>query len=575
MNDCPESARIPARHFHAILLIALFVLEAAIFYVHIARSVAPFYPPTYDQLSYYLSTYDLIHAAHVRGMQAFIEELFQPLSATGSTFVLQGGLLSLLGGANRTTILSINLIYLIALQAVLFGVIRSVSSAAFAWTGMALLLCTTTIFNAAGGIYDYRIDFSALCLYGIWCCLVVWSRAFQNTGKVVLVALAGILLVYSRFFTIIYIAGVLGALLLINIVAIWRSLALDRKELAKQRARNIVLCGVIVAAACLPRLYLSRDAIYGYYMIGHVLGEEKFIRANELGIGSLAEHLLYYPKSILKAHIGPLTWILALALAWWSFARDRVTIREVLGRLPTFGQEFVALGLAVLIPLAILTVNISKSPVVGGIATVPVILMMVLFGATIWPRGVTIRLPSLGMFNVAILAMTVGLFAFGIRGLSTKNLASRADLDRIALMATTIARYAADNHLDHISMSVDRVVDYQNASVPKLYSIEQLHRNLEVSGLLGHGAYGIFATSRDDARRLLAESDVIVLTDPYIDRSHPYPINTKIKEYWGELAQWTNEHCSLIYSTEILGIPYRVYVRPRAQTPAKQGSIAN
>jgi hypothetical protein len=227
------------------------------------------------------------------------------------------------------------------------------------------------------------------------------------------------------------------------------------------------------------------------------------------------------------------------------------------------------LGLAVLIPLAILTVNISKSPVVGGIATVPVILMMVLFGAATWPRGVTIRLPSLGVLNVAVLAMIVGLTAFGLRGLSTKHLAPRADLDRIALMATTIARYAADNHLGHISMSVDRVVDYQNASVPKLYSIEVLNRNLEVSGLLGHGAYGIFATSRDDALRLLADSDVIVLTDSDIDRSHPYPMNTKIKEYWMELEQWTKDHRSLIYSTEVLGIPYRIYARAASQRPGQ------
>jgi hypothetical protein len=111
-------------------------------------------------------------------------------------------------------------------------------------------------------------------------------------------------------------------------------------------------------------------------------------------------------------------------------------------------------------------------------------------------------------------------------------------------------------------MSTDRVVDYDNAIIPELFSIERFHRKLEVDGLFGHGAYGIFATPRDEALRLFAQSDVIALTDAVTDRSYPFPINTKIRQYWDEIWQQTNRDHELIYSTEILGIPYRVFVRP-------------
>lgn len=554
---------------HAVLLIALFVVEAAVFYVHVAHSAAPFYPPIFDQLGYYLSTYDLIAAFHARGAAAFVVELFQPASATGSTFVLQGALLSFIGGENRTALLSINLVYLLALQLVMFFVIRSRSSVAFAWTGMALLLSMATLFNSAGGIYDYRIDFSAFCLYGIWACLIVWSHAFRDTGRTVAVAVVGILLIYSRFFTIIYIGGVLGALLATNILAIWLSRTTDRKAIATTRARNIVLAGIIIAAICLPRLYLSRDAIYGYYMIGHVLGEEKFIRAHELGLYSVAGHLRFYPTSIVR-HIGLLTLLIASALAGWSLWREGTTMGEMHTRLRRFSHEFIALALAVLIPVAILTINVSKSPVVGGVVTVPIVLMMVLFGAAIWPRGAAVGLGRSVRLNVATIAMAVALFAFVTKGLSSSDLAPRAELERITELAGSIARYAADHRLDRISLSTDRVDDYQNIGTPKLYSIERLHRNLDVAGLLGHGIYSIFATSREDALRLLAESDVIVLTDAVTDRAHPYPMNTKIKEYWDDLWQWTNQNRSLLYTTEIFGIPYRVFVRFPAKTgPAK------
>src|SRR5258705_4822565 len=293
------------RRIHMVLLIVLFAAEAMIFYVHVARDIAPFYPSNFDQLSYYIATYDLIGAFHARALSALVEELLQPNSATGTTFVLQGALLSLIGGENRTAILSVNLIYLLALQFVFFVVIRTRTGRTdLAWIGIALLLSLSTLFNSAGGIYDYRIDFSAFCLYGIWTCLLVWSGSFLRTNRALLVAAVGILLVYSRFFTIIYVGGVLGTLVAINAYGIWRNPSPYRTALAARRIRNILLSGAIIAAICGTRLFLSRAAIYDYYVVGHVLGEEKFIRAHELGVYSIAGHLLYYPQSILNGHIG-------------------------------------------------------------------------------------------------------------------------------------------------------------------------------------------------------------------------------------------------------------------------------
>jgi hypothetical protein len=573
VNDFVPSLRPGSRwSIHPALLIALFVVEAAVFYMHVARDVAPYYPPRFDQLSYYLSTYDLLNAFHAKGFSAFIDELLQPGNPTGTTFVLQGALLSLIGGAGRTTFLSINLLYFLALQFVFFLVLRSrIGRADFAWTGLALLLSSGTVFYAAGGIYDYRIDFSAMCLYGIWTCLIVWSGAFRHTSRSVIVAVAGILLVYSRFFTIIYIGTVLGLLLAKSLYELLRS-SNSASDSAGRRCKNIILSGAIVAVVCLPRLYLSRDAIYGYYMIGHVLGEEKYIRAHELGLYSVANHLLYYPASILGRHVGTLTLLVAAALVGWTWTRDRVTLSEMFARLRQYGHDFTALSLAVLVPVATLTANVSKSPVVGGIVTVPVLLAMVLFGAAIWPYGASRMLgrPRRPISVTTVLAIAVALPAFIISGLSSKDIAPRGDLDRITLLARSIATYAADNNLSRLAISTDRIDDYQNVGTPRLSSIETLHRNLDVNGLLGHGSHGIFATSRDDAMQLLTASDVIVLTDPVTDRAHPFPINTKIKEYWGELWSWTNQNRKLLYCTEIFGIPYRVFVRtlPKAHADA-------
>src|SRR6266478_8519045 len=436
------------RRIHTVLLITLFAVEASIFYAHVARDIAPFYPSNFDQLYYYLATYDLIGAFHARGPIVLVEELLQLSSATGTTFVLQGALLSLIGGENRTAILSINLVYLLALQFVFFVVIRRRTGRAdLAWIGMALLLSLSTLFNGAGGIYDYRIDFSAFCLYGIWTCLLVWSRSFLRTSRALVVVAIGILLVYSRFFTVIYVGGVLGALLAINTYGIWRNPSPYLTAVAARRIRNILLSGTIIAVVCGARLFLSRAAIYDYYVVGHVLGEEKFIRAHELGLYTVAGHLLYYPKSIIEKHVGLLTFLIAGALAAWSLWSDRVTLSELLTRSRRFRQEFITLGLAILIPVAFLTINVSKSPVVGGIVAIPILLAMVLFGAAVWPRGGPLEPAPPWARMLPALAMAIALTAFVSKGLSSKQLPARADLERITLLAKKIASYAADNNL--------------------------------------------------------------------------------------------------------------------------------
>jgi hypothetical protein len=576
----------PRQHTYWIPLLALFAAEAIIFYQQVAHNIAPFYPPNFDQLSYYLATYDLINDFQMRGFRAFIDEFLQPSSATGTTFVLQGALLSFVGGANRTALLTVNLLYLLAMQFTFFQTIRArTGDIRFAWLGMALLLALATLFLRLGGVYDYRIDFSALCLYGIWTCLVVWSGAFRHSWRSLFVAVIGILLIYSRFFTIIYVAAVFGGLLVATLITLWFNRSPDGAVVAMQRLRNILISGTIIAIVCLPRLYLSREAIYNYYVVGHVLGEEKFIRAHELGIYTLLDHLWYYPKSILFTHIGSFALWMSVAILLISIVAarliDRVTPAALLRRAHRFHSEFIALGFATLIPLAILTINVAKSPVVGGIIVVPIALALVLFCAAVWPRTeVTMRWPTWSVWTkavpqksargwriptvsiIAMIAMAIGVQNFLSKSLSSKLPAPLADLEQITLLAKTIAGYAQENGLTEPTMSSDRIVDYQNIGTVKLFSIELLHRYLNIDPRFGHGAYGIFATSREDAMRLFADSDIIVLTDSVTDRLVPYPMNTKIKEYWNELSKWTVQNRILLFSTHIFGIPYRVFIRP-------------
>ena len=566
-----------ARKLSAALVAGLLVVETAVFYWTFMHNVAPFYPINSDQTSYYLDTYRII----ANGWPAVVDELFFGRHATGIGLTVQGAILGLLFGANRAVIGSLNLAYFLVLQLVLFSVIFArTRSLNLSWLGIAFLISFQTIFNAAGGIYDFRIDFCALCLYGIWICSILWSGVFRHTRESLIVAAAGILLISFRYFTSIYAAAVLGGLLIVLSWLAFRSSTADH-SLARVRIRNLLMAGVVIALVICPLLFVSRNEIYGYYGIGHVLGEEKYIRARQLGLFTVLDHILYYPQSIYRDHLRlpsvVLMTITVLVVASSYFARRSSSV--IFQRLRRYGLDFLVLALSTVFPVVALTSDISKSSIVGGIVIVPIVLLLTFLCAVFWGPSPTetadqeksrlsgARGGRLGYLRTMAVAVVVlaGLGCFVVRGLTPPDPRPITELHRITEINEAIAQYLIENPLPHASISFDRVTDYMNLGTVQLIGFERFHQLLDLTPHLGHSDYGIFETPRDTAMKLIMESDIIILTDPVHGRSG-YPMDTKIKEYWNDISTWTRANRVLLYSTVIFGTPHQVYV------PAENGA---
>ena len=602
---------------HILWLFVLFAVEAAVFYWVMVNQYAPYFPRNFDQTAYYLDTYELIDRVQANGWRALLEELLQAHHATGLVFTVYGTLFGVIIGPWRTAIISLNLVHFLALQLVLFSAVRArTRNVDFAWIALALLLLCGAVFmttgGGAGGIYDYRIDFAAFCMYGIWVCLIVWSRTFRDTERALIVGVAGIFLVLLRFFTVVYVAAILGTLLIGFIFAIKnRSQPLGR-GLAIQRARNVVLSGLLTAIFVCPILFLARNAIYNYYVVGHFLGEEKYIRAGEANLHTVSDHLLFYPKSVGVDHIGRLAArvmaVLAIGVVACALFVERASLRDLVKRLQCYRFEFLALGAAVIAPLVILTIDISKSPVVGGIAVVPIVLTVVLFCAAIWPRKLLqIRLVDVLAFSRPNWAMDVPIatrfwvdkvlrkavmirigsllcipplifaaFTFVHEGNINLWHMSRTDLAEISRLNKEAAHYALKNGINKPIASFDRVVDYFNRGTLELFGFEGFHRLVPFEAGFGHGTYGIFATQRETALHLVEQSDIVLLTDPLRGRDAPYPMNTKIREYWSDLSSWVGQNRLLLAQGNIGGIPHRVFVKPpiRIQDVSKDGTLS-
>jgi hypothetical protein len=148
------------------------------------------------------------------------------------------------------------------------------------------------------------------------------------------------------------------------------------------------------------------------------------------------------------------------------------------------------------------------------------------------------------------------MFAFAERGLATRIDIPHADLERINQINAAIGDYVIKNSLEKPKISFDRIADFLNWGTLRLSVYERQHRLVDFDPLFGHNAYGIFATPRQTAQSLFAASDIIVLTDSVKGREAPYPINTKIQEYWNDLRDWTTQNRILLFSTSILDVPH-------------------
>jgi hypothetical protein len=132
------------------------LLEALIFYPHVTTQIARYYPTNSDQAGYFNHSYRLADEIRRQGWGVMLLECLQP-PATGVSFVVEGALLAYVFGPLRTALLSLNLMYFIALQLVLFYAIRArTRDAGLGWVAVALLLSAATR-RAAGAVW--RIAF--------------------------------------------------------------------------------------------------------------------------------------------------------------------------------------------------------------------------------------------------------------------------------------------------------------------------------------------------------------------------------------------------------------------------------
>lgn len=430
-----ESAQVPHGAARAgrlnwlawIGIVLLFLAQWGLFRQFALREVVWAYPTYFDQCAYLEQSYQTYERILDHGLVHGLAEgmgltrAALPLNAAGATLHPQAALLYLVVGPSRLSAISLNFFYWALFQLVLVGTIRWLAGRwSVAFLGLGLLLTTISGFRDGGGLFDFRLDFMAMCLFGIFLCAVIRSGVFADWRWSLIAGLAAAVLGAFRFITLAYMLGIFGSFFLFLLAQwAWRWHDLHGQPGVHKRIRGLVLSGVVVAALTGPVLWHHRDAINSYYVAGHLKSNEKNLRAEEVGTTTLGASLRFYPHYFLEEHVGygfpklvGLVVVAGLIVALVRASRGSRTRVAEGDRLELIvALTFMTLG--ILVPLAVLTADTAKAPQVAGIMVPPLVWLVLLSALTLFAafREDSISpLSRRALFGMALVAMLAGIY---------------------------------------------------------------------------------------------------------------------------------------------------------------------
>jgi hypothetical protein len=556
--------------FDRTVLLGLIVLEALLFYSFYLREVAWYPPDNFDQASYLIETYNLQERIFTHGLGQIWKYFWSRGHAATALFPIEGALAGIVVGGTRLPQLCVLFLGFCGLQIAVFTAARTIwERRVYGYVALGLILSQITLwFWEGGGLFDFRMDFLAYCLYGIWACMVLRSQLFLRRRWSLGCGLIGAFLVLNRFVTVTYLLGVsVGFALICGLIAIfWRK---DSALVSRLRRRlfNLGLSTALLIVVVVPVLLHNWRAIQGYYVVGHATGEEKYVRAALLGIHDLQGHLMFYPNSIVQDHLGRVfLWGSALAIGcglatrlWGRIMRKQPSTR----RDETFVLQIIFLAGAILGPLVVLTADVSKSAVVGGIVGVPVALLVVSVAAASAPNPSETE-PLL--FRRLLAGCAVAVLALGLYNQLTEAsrhlpvYARRDDLQLLDELDKTMIDLANENGWSHPGVSYDVITGWLNAGPPTISAFEQSRRLIKFEPMIGNGVLGV---DRATALSLLKQSDFAIFTT--LPKEGVYPFYQHIAEYWDDLKIWAGSNMLVARTIHFSDFTATLYIRPTAK----------
>jgi hypothetical protein len=548
-------------------LLASVLFQWLLFRSYVLREIAWAYPIGWDQTKFLRLSYtayeSLLNNEIPQGISLWIASVAQN-NPNGIMLPIQASLMFLFFGASRLTALSLNFIYYIVWQCFIIIAVRYITGqwrAAMIAGGLSLTI--GTVFVKHGGAMDFRLDFAAFCLFGVFVSVVIASDIFLNKNWSILAGAVGGLLIPSRYFTAAYLLGIYALTLLFCLVMFTKSATdSERKSTYGLRLKNLFLSGVIITGISGPFLWVNRAVIYRYY----------FASEAAHSVWAVADPL-YYPRSVLFSHLGKGFIVVSILLLLTSLLTSLSTVWKNAGTQNHYKFDLdlsasVAFVLACfIVPFSLLSRNPAKQPAAASIMVPPIywlVMLAILFLLKRANFSRRYRAPSLLLWVMVIISLGYG-FYHQLNAYSRHTALSlrRHDVLQILEMYDDIGAYSEKMGWQKPRISVDSVRDYlaSGRNLTPLY-YERHGVLLKVQGKLGQA---LSHPNAQQALQLLRNSDFVILTytnQPGLEPFAPYPFIAAFEEIRPAVNEFVQREFGVLGSYQFYDRDVDVYVRP-------------
>lgn len=525
------------------VLLALFVVEFAVFDQLGAHQHTKIYPRWNDQIQYLSEAYQGYEQARTQGFLSGLAATLTNPSAQGTLHDVYALLLFALVGPSRSAALAINVLALLAWQAALYLTLRRVATSP--WLALLAALLPLSLAGPwrhdAGSAYDFRLDHLAMCTMGVTLCLALRTDSFRHRRWSVLFGLGVGMTLLTRFLTGTYFTVILLGLLL------WAALGRERW----QRLLNVALAAGAATALAAPLFWRNREWIWNYYWIGHYVGPESAIRNQNFGLGQSLNFLGHY---LYLDHLG--LWFVVFAAA------ITVVLGLPLRRTGPIAQpsaHWFLPALFIFAPLLVLTLHAQKSAVVLGIFAPGVIGLI----AALWlhlgamPRH-PLLLPGTALLATALCA---GFFLHRQQTDAYDPL-GRSQLRRVTTFGPELAARAAAAGLRTPRVAVDYITDALDAQVLRVTTYEKEQRWVPFEMTL---PISIAEPTEAEVWSRLERSDFVFLTEH--SPTDYYPFERTLAPLRPRLHAWCRTHLLEVEHFTLLGRRMVLYQRREIPLP--------
>lgn len=533
------------------------------------REIEGTYPFAHDQSAYLTQVYEAYEKSRDEGLVAgLMDASLSPGRPQGVLLQAEATLLSAVLGAGRGLCLATIFAHFGLLQIVLLLACRRITGTVdWGFLAIGLTLLTNSRYFYAGGLYDFRLDLAASSLYGSALCALLASNYFSNKTWTIVFTLLSAALFATRFIALTYtlIAGALTLALFLG-----ETLRKSTWSVAKPRLRTAIgalsLSVVLVSPLLLPNL----TSLYKYYFVGHLQSPEGPIRAAEQGVFNWSANLFFYPTSLLRDHLGGTFLRIAsclLGLFAIVAAFDRRAGRKSAYGLPDARNTPLDIAVSIvwgLVPLALFTFDISKSPVVASVMIVPVVictvLVMQLFRISTWQIRRT-----LAAF-VLLLGVAFSVSAHLRRRPAFEEMKSHQDL---YTAVEQIAREVGDQRGRMIKFATDSTAPYLNGNSAKVMIYERGGPLVATKEVL---AETIFAVAKEQALAAIDVADyaLITVSKPSSENSI-LPFDRAMASYRPDLRRRAASQMISMSRVQVADHTFEIFARPVFKLSGRSG----